>query len=134
MTFVHGKKTVIQVNSSDISAFTNSSEWNRVSDDHDTTGYGADSHAYEGGLLNATLTMSGTYESGVTGPKAVLEPLLATKTTFIRQPEGTGSTLPQETGSALVKSYVETNPVAGMITWSAELKVSGDVDTTAQPV
>lgn len=132
MSFVHGKNTVIDVDSNDISAFVNSSEWNRVADDHDTTGYGADSHAYEGGLLNATLTMSGTYESGVTGPKAVIEPLLATKVPFIRQPEGAGSGLPQETGTALVKSYVETNPVAGMITWSAELKVSGDVDTTPQ--
>lgn len=133
MSKVHGKFTVIKVNDQDISQYCNSSEFNRSADDEDTTGYGADAHEYDGGLLDGTLTLGGHYDSTVgTSPKAVLEPLLGTKTTYIRQPEGAGTGKPQETGSALVKSYVESNPVAGFITWSAELKLSGDVDTTPQ--
>jgi hypothetical protein len=32
----------------------------------------------------------------------------------------------------LVKSYVQTHPVADYVMWSVELTMSGDVDSTAQ--
>lgn len=133
MAFIHGKSTVFKLNAIDLSAFCKTSEVSNEADAHDVTGYGASGHGYQGGLIDAKVTVSGTYDSGVTGPRKVIVPLLGTNVTFIRQPEGTGSGKPQDTGTVLVKSYVETNPVADMIAWAAELTVSGVINSAAQP-
>ena len=88
---------------------------------------------YEGGLTDSKFTMSGTYDStAVTGPRAALNPLLATTVAVIRQPEGAGTGKPQDSFSAVLTGYVETNPVADMVKWSAEFQVSGAVNSTAQ--
>lgn len=135
MAFVHGKSTVVQVDSNDLSAFTNTSEFNQSQDSHDVTAYGNDGHTFRGGLTNGTFTMSGIYDNTAsTGPRAVLQPLIgqADPVTVIRQPEGAGASLPQDSFSGLLTSYSEASPVADMVTWSAEFQISGDVDSTAQ--
>lgn len=132
MAFVHGKGTVFKVGANDLSAFCKTSEVTIGADVSDVTGYGANGHAYFGGLLDSKVTVSGTYDSGATSPRKILLPLVGTTTTFTRQPEGTAVGKPQDTGSCVVKSYVETNPVADMITWSCELTVSGVVNSAVQ--
>jgi hypothetical protein len=132
MAKTHGKETVIKLNAVDLSAFCNTSEWTRSADSHDTTTYGADDHAYDGGLGDAKATIGGFYDDGATGPRATIEPLIGTKVAYIRQPEGTGAGKSQDSCTVLVMSYVETSPVADMVTWSAELQVSGAVDSTDQ--
>lgn len=135
MAFVHGKDTVVTVDSNDLSAFANTSEFNPTTDSHDVSTYGTDGHVFEGGLTNGTFTVSGIYDNTAsTGPRAVLQPLKGTaaKVTVTRQPEGAGSGLPQDTFDGLLTSYTETNPVADMVSWSAEFQVSGSVDSTAQ--
>lgn len=134
MAKIHGKNTHVEVDSNDLSQYTNSSEFSYTADSHDTTHYGDDGHVFSPGLTNGTFTMSGTYDSTAsTGPRAVLEPLIgAEAVTVIRQPEGTGSSLPQDSFSGLLTSYTESNPVADMVTWSAEFQISGAVDSTAQ--
>lgn len=133
MAFIHGKNTVVKVGASDLSAWTDSSELNRTADSHDTTTYGNDSHRKSGGLLDGKFTMSGTYDNTeLTGPSAVLKPLLGTTPAVVRQTEGTGSGKPQDSFNALMTSYVETNPTADMVKWSAEFEIDGDVDTAAQ--
>ncbi|MFW6091622.1 MAG: hypothetical protein ACODAF_07055 [Actinomycetota bacterium] len=133
MAFVHGKGTVVTLDDNDLSAYTNTSEISREVDSHDVTAYGKDAHDYEGGLTDGTITLSGTYDDDETdGPRAVIDPLLGTKVTFVRQPEGEGSGKAQDSATVLVTSYTETAPVADMVTWSCELQISGDVDTTAQ--
>lgn len=133
MAFIHGKGTVFKLNGVDLSGFCKQSEVTIAADEHDVTAYGASGHAFQGGLENDKVTVSGTYDSGVTGPRKVIRPLIGTNVVFIRQPEGAGSGKPQDTGTVHVKSYVETNPVADMIAWSAELTVSGVVNSAAQP-
>lgn len=129
----HGKDTVIKVGADDISTYADSSELNRTADSHDTTTYGNDSHRKSGGLLDGKFTMSGTYDTTeTTGPRAVLQPLLGTTPTIIRQVEGTGSGKPQDSFAALMVSYVETSPTADMVKWSAEFELDGDVDSTPQ--
>ena len=64
--------------------------------------------------------------------KAIIEPLIGTVVTLIRRPEGTGSGLPQESLSVLVKTYTETNPVADMITWSCAMTKSDAITRTTQ--
>lgn len=134
MAFKHGKDTFISLNAVDLSAFVNTSELTRTADSHDVTTYGQDSHVYQGGLLDGTATMAGVYEDSATGPRATIEPLIGTVVTLIRQPEGTGSGLPQDSVDVLVTSYVETNPVADMVAWSCEMQLSGEVDSSDQAV
>ena len=133
MAFIHGKNTFISVDGNDLSAYTNQSELNLTADSHDVTTYGKDSHVYQAGLKDGTASISGIYDdTASTGPRAVLEPLVgAAAVTLIRQPEGTGPA-PQDSVSVIVTKYTETNPVADMVTWSADLQLAGDVDSTAQ--
>lgn len=133
MAFIHAKNTVITVATKDLSAYTDTSELPRTADSHDVTTYGNDSHRKAGGLLDGTFTMSGTYDStAVTGPRAALKPLLGTVVAIIRQPEGAGSSLPQDSFDALLTGFTETNAVADYVKWSATFEIDGDVDSTAQ--
>jgi hypothetical protein len=133
MAFIHGKETVVKLNAVDLSAYANSSEFARTADSHDVTTFGKDSHVYQGGLLDGTANIAGIYDStAVSGPRAAIEPLIGTTVTFIRQPEGTGSSLPQDSVSVLVTGYTETSPVADMVSWTVDLQLAGDVDSTAQ--
>lgn len=133
MSFVHGKSTVVIVNGSDVSTYTNTSTFTRGADEHDVTTYGKDDHVVQGGLGTGGFTMGGTYDNTATGtPRAVLEPIIGTVVTVVRRPEGTGSGKPQQSFSAHVKSYVETNPVADYVSWSAEFTKSGAVTRTTQ--
>jgi len=132
MAFVHGSKTVVTVNAVDLTAFTKTSTLENDVDIHDVTGGGATAHAYFAGLLDGTFTMSGTYDGGASGPRATLEPLQGTSTTVIRKPEGTATGKPQQSFTALVKKYTETDPVDGMITWSCDFQISGAITRTTQ--
>jgi hypothetical protein len=133
MAFVHGKDTEISVGAKNLSTYTNTSEFTRGGDSHDVTTYGKDDHVHAGGLRTGGFTMGGTYDStAVNGPAAALEPLIATVTEIIRKPEGTGTGKPTQTFDAVLTSYVETSPVADMVSWSAEFTVSDAVATTTQ--
>jgi hypothetical protein len=133
MAFKHGKDTYVSVDGDDLSAYTDMSEFTKTGDSHDVTTYGKDSHVYQGGLLDGGFTMGGTYDSTAgTGPRAVLEPIVGTVVEVIRRPEGTGSSLPEDTFDALVTKYTESNPVADMVKWTAEFQISDDVDSSAQ--
>lgn len=132
MAFVHGKNTFISLNASDLSAFTNESEFGRKADKHDVTCYGKNDHVYEGGLGDGSMSMSGIYDSTTTGPRDIIEPLIGTVVTMIRRPEGTGSGKPQDSVSVLVEEYVETSPVADFVKWSVTLQPSDAVTSTNQ--
>jgi len=133
MAFVHGKNTVITLDGDDLSAFTNTSELTRGADTHDVTCYGATDHVFSGGLGKGTASMGGVYDNtAATGPRAVIEPVIGTVVTLIRKPEGTGAGKPQDSVSVVVEEYVETSPVADMVTWSVKLLMSGAVTSTTQ--
>lgn len=135
MTFKHGKDTVFKVDSTDLSAYTTESEITRGTDTHDVSAYGVDAHTFGAGLNTGTATASGTYDTTAsTGPRAKLLSVYAgnVAVTVVRQPEGTGTTKPQDSFSAILTSYVETNPVADMIKWKAEFQISGDINSAAQ--
>lgn len=133
MSFQHGKGTIITVTAVDLSAFTNTSEFERGSDEHDVTTYGKNDHVVQGGLLTGKFTMGGVYDNAAaSNPKVTLPPLIGTVVAVIRKPEGTGTGKPQQAFSALLVKYVETAPVADMITWSAEFTKSDAVTSTTQ--
>lgn len=132
MSRVHGKNTVVILNGSDISTYSNTSSITRKADKHDTTCYGVDDHEYDGGLGDGACSIGGIYDNAVAGPRAVIEPLVGTKVTYVRRPEGTGSGKAQDSVTVLVEEYVETSPVADMVTWSVTLQPSGAVNSTSQ--
>lgn len=133
MAFVHGKGTVITLNAKDLSAFTTTSQLEKSADSHDVTTYGKDAHVFQGGLVTGTATLSGVYDTSTsTGPRAAIESIVGTVVTLVRKTEGTGTGKPQQTVSALVLKYTETNPVADMITWSCDLQLSDTITTITQ--
>lgn len=132
MAFVHSKDTYVSLGGDDLSAFTNSTTYNRSADSHDVTTYGKNSKVYAGGLKDGTVTIGGTYDSSVTGPRAVVQPLLGTTVEFVFRPEGTGTDKPQDTVDVVVTAYNESSPVADMVQWTAELQMSDDVASTSQ--
>ena len=133
MAFIHGKGTKISVDADDLSAYSNTSEFERGADEHDVTTYGKNDHVVQGGLKTGKFTMGGVYDStAAVTPKVILPPLIGTVVEVIRQPEGLGTGKPTQTFDAHLTKYVETAPVADMITWTAEFTVSDGVATTTQ--
>ncbi|MEZ5411034.1 MAG: hypothetical protein R2761_23590 [Acidimicrobiales bacterium] len=133
MALAHGKNTIVTVDGDDLSAFIKSSDFKRMADSHDVTTYGDNAKNYGAGLTDATFSMEGVYDTTSGGPRGVIEPLIGgAAVTVVRKPEGTGTGKAQDSFSAIVTSYVETNPVGDYVTWSAEFQVSGDIDSTPQ--
>ena len=134
MARIHGKNTVLTVDSNDISTYTNDSTFTGNTDVHDTTGYGADSKEYIAGLTDGTFTCSGTYDDAAGGPRGVLKPLqvAGTAITVVRQPEGAGTGNAQDSFSAIITSYEESAAVDDVIQWTCDFQISGDVTATAQ--
>lgn len=136
MSFIHGKNLFVSLGGDDLSAYSNACDLNRTVDSHDVTCYGKDSHVYAAGLNDGTATLSGVYDNTAsTGPRPIIEAIIAggVAVELIHRPEGTGSGLPQRAVNVIVTGYSESSPVADMVTWSCDLQLSDDVDTTAQP-
>ncbi len=133
MSFVHGKDTVISLDGHDLSVYVTSSQLESNADSHDVTTYGRDSHVRSGGLLDSKVTMSGIYDNSTSnGPSAVVLDLVGTVVPLVRKPEGTGAGKPTQTVQVLVQKFVETNPVADMVTWSCDMEGAGDLVLTTQ--
>jgi len=133
MAFVHGKSAVFKISSTDLSTFVNSVEVKRSGDSHDITAYGATGHAYQGGLTDGTVSIKGTYDDGdASNPRITFQGALGTTLTWTYQAAGTTTGRPQLTGSGVLTSYEESAPVADMVTWAAELQITGAVTTTDQ--
>ena len=123
------------MNGGNVSQYLNSIESNRKVDTIDTTTFGQLGHVYQGGLTDGTFSCAGLYDSSVTGPKAVIEPLMAAGNLVpvIYRPEGTGTGKPQQTCNGLVSTYVESSALNDMIKWKMDLQISGTVTNAAQP-
>lgn len=133
MANVHGRVTFVSLDGDDLSTYSNSVEFTRKADVHDVTTFGNTAHRRQGGLLDGEASISGIYDNTAgTGPQAVLSPLLGTTVELIYRPEGTGSSLPERTVDVVVGEYMETAPVADMVTWSVKVEFDGAVDLTAQ--
>lgn len=128
----HGKKTVILLGGSNLTTYCDSSEHHKKPDVHDTTTYGNDSHRKDPGLLDGSGSIGGLYDTAGVGPRAIINPMVGTKQTYIRRPEGTGVGLPQDSVTVVVGEYVETIPVADYVRWTLALDYDGDITSTTQ--
>lgn len=134
-TPVHGKNTFVSVNGDDISGFTNSAELTLGTDAHDRTAFGDDDKRKFPGLNESSFSCEGWYDSTASGGTRDVFTTVRdgnAAVTVIHRPEGTGSTLPQNSFSAVLTSYVESNAVDDIVMWSAEFEVDGAVNQTAQ--
>lgn len=133
MAFIHGKSAVFKIGSTDLSAFVNSVEVKRAGDSHDITAYGATGHAYQGGLTDGTISIKGIYDDAdSSNPRVTFQGALATTLTWTYRAAGTAAGRPELAGSGVLTSYEESAPVAEMVTWTAELQITGAVTTTDQ--
>lgn len=122
MAFQHGRLTYFKVNAVDLSAWTDNTDATREADVHDTTTYGKTAHTKSGGLLNSNFTVGGTYDAAAGGPEATLQPLIGTTVTFELGPEGNSAGKKKISGSAVLKNFTTSHPVAGMVKWKATLE------------
>jgi hypothetical protein len=133
MAKIHGKVTFVSIDADDLSTYGTEVAFNQTADSHDVTTFGKNAHVKQGGLLDGTASINGIYDSTAsTGPRAVLTPLIGTVVELNYRPEGTGSSLPEDTVNVLVTAYNQTSPVADMVTWTVDLELSDVVDHTAQ--
>jgi hypothetical protein len=136
VALVHGKNTEITVDGDDLTDYCDTSEFSGEADEHVTTTYGSaqasNAHSNKGGLRKGGLTIGGLYESGATGPAAILKPLIGTNVVVTRKVEGTGTGKPLETVTVHVKDYKETAPVADYVRWTASLTFDGWQTLTTQ--
>lgn len=119
MAFQHGRSTYVKINAVDISPFADSTDITDEADVHETTTYGKLTKTKAGGLINIAFTVGGTYDPAAGGPDATLRPLIGTTVTYEIGPQGNTAAQKKLSGSAVVKSFNTSHPVAGMVKWTA---------------
>lgn len=140
--FAHGSDTVILVlglsspaptGTNDLSAWINTSTFTTGADSHDKTTYGKSDHVFQGGLKTGTFSMGGFFDVTETfDPRYVLGQANGQTASITRRPKGTGAGLPEQSFDAVLTSYVETSPVADLVTWQADFTVSDAVTHSTQ--
>ena len=134
MAFVAANDVYLSIDGSNIAAFCGSIEISRTVNTLQTTTFSAGGHTYQGGMTDGSLSISGTYDDGATGPKATIEPLMVDGqlVAAVYRPEGTGTGKPEQQFDVLITSYQESSAVGEMIQWSSEGQISGAVTDSVQ--
>ena len=129
-TFVHGKSVDFALDdtsgsSRNISDTLNSVDFPEVTETADTTAFGSSSRAFIVGLESATISISGLWDSTVDGyMKGGTEPA---SRSFIYGPAGSTGGNVKYTGEAIMTNYSISSPVGDVVTYSADLQVTGAV-------
>lgn len=131
-TFYHGKSTNFSLDdtsgtSRDLSDVLVSVDFPEVVETGETTAFGATSKSYIVGLRDATISVSGLWDSTVDGYIIGTEP--ATRT-FIFGPAGSTSGYVKYTGECILTNYSVSSPVADVVTFSMDLQCTGGVTRT----
>ena len=92
----------------------------------ETTSFGSSYRTYVVGFQNATISIEGTWDATVDAHLAGILGQDAT-VSFEYGPEGSTSTYVKYTGEAYVTSYETSGAVGEVVTFSAELQVSGAI-------
>ena len=131
-TFHHGKATHFSLDdtggtSRDLSDVLVSVDFPEIIETAETTAFGATSKSYIVGLRDATISVSGLFDSTVDGYIIGTEP--ATRT-FIFGPAGNTSGYVKYTGEAILTNYSVSSPVGDVVTFSLDLQCTGGVTRT----
>jgi hypothetical protein len=129
-TFVHGKSTNFTLDDTagsvrDISNTLTSVDFPESQETAETTAFGSTAKSYITGLTDATISVSGIWDSTVDGYIAGgTEPA---SRSFVYGPAGSTAGNVKYTGEAIVTSYSISNPVGDVVTFSLDLQVTGPV-------
>ena len=129
-TFVHGKSVDFALDdtsgsSRNISDTLNSVDFPEVTETADTTAFGSSSRSFIVGLESATISISGLWDATVDGyMKGGTEPA---SRSFIYGPAGSTGGNVKYTGEAIMTNYSISSPVGDVVTYSADLQVTGAV-------
>lgn len=131
-TFYHGKSTNFSLDdtggtSRDLSDVLVSVDFPEVVETGETTAFGATFKSYIVGLRDATISVSGLWDSTVDGYIIGTEP--ATRT-FIFGPAGSTSGYVKYTGECILTNYSVSSPVGDVVTFSMDLQCTGGVTRT----
>ena len=131
MAFVHGKDSVFKLDNSggsltDISAYVNNVDFPETVDIAETTVLGKDNKTYIVGLKDATMSLSGLWDSTA---DAIFGAVLGQSATlsFEYSPEGTTGGNVNYTGECILTNYAISSPVGDVVAYSADLQVSDAV-------
>jgi hypothetical protein len=130
-TFTHGKATVFKVDNSGGSLTTISDVLTDVSfpqtiETAETTSFGSNAKTYIVGLSDATISISGNFDTTVDAHLSAVLGQAATLS-FEYGPEGSTAADAKYTGECLMTSYEKSGAVGDVVTFSAEFQVTGAV-------
>lgn len=131
MAFVHGKSAVFKLDDSggtlrDLSAYLEEVSMPRSIETAEVTTFGSSAKSYITGLTDATISLSGKFDStadgylaGVVGQSATLS--------FEYGPAGSTGGLIKYSGECILTSYEVGATVGDAVTASVELQVTGTI-------
>lgn len=136
MAFIHSKNTQVLWGAVDLSAFTESTDWNDSTDTEEVTTYGPTRtrKSYGASLGDGTISCAGTSDDGAAGPSKTLAPLkdAGAEVTFTLRPKGAGAGKPQKVVNVIITAFNETNPVGGYSKWTCEMQMTGSINRADQ--
>lgn len=141
MAFYHGKGLALKLDNSagtlqTMTSFVDSVNLDNSVDMGETTTAGAEDKTYVSGQAAHDLSISGKWDDTTsTGPDAILFGLvgLETTSTFEFGPAGSTSGKVKYTGECFLTGYKCSTPVGGVITFTADFKITGAVTRTTYP-
>ena len=130
-TFRHGKSTVFKVDNAagtltDISNTLTDVSFPQTVETAETTSFGSSAKTYIVGLTDSTISVSGNWDATVDAHLAAILGQAAT-VSFEYGPEGSTSTYIKYSGEAIVTSYEKSGAIGDVVSYSAELQVTGAV-------
>jgi len=130
-TFRHGKSTVFKVDNAagtltDISNTLTDVSFPQSVETAETTSFGSSAKTYIVGLSDSTVSVSGNWDATVDAHLAAILGQAAT-VSFEYGPEGSTSTFIKYSGEAILTSYEKSGAIGDVVTYSAELQVTGAV-------
>ena len=132
MAFVHGKSGYVNLDDTggtarDITAYCDSVDFPETIETAETTAFGATSKSYIVGLRDSTISISGKWDATLDGYMIGTEPA---SRTWIFGPAGSTGGNVKYTGEAILTNYSVSTSVGDVVTFSADLQVTGNVTRT----
>lgn len=124
MPFVHGKDSYFKIASTDLSAYLNNVTVSRSADTADTTAFGSGTRTFIAGLKDATITVSGMFDSAV---YSTIAGWLGTSQTWEYGPAGSTAGRVKVSGSGIITGVELGSAVGEVVTANITVQVSGAV-------
>lgn len=141
MAFYHGKGLVFKIDNAagtlqTLTAYVDGVDLDNSVDMGETTTAGAEDKTFVSGQAEHDLSISGKWDdTATTGADPVLSALigLETSSTFEFGPGGSTNGKIKKSGECFMTGYKVSAPVGGVVTFTADFKITGAVTTGVWP-